>query len=112
MNQFDVAKPTYEELLAALTSRNRDLEWAQQRITALRLEASIHAGFVAELQNSLDAANARIRRLEYQLEEALVETANAIYENARRESEARENVQSQIVRYLSVSSTDRDEAAG
>ncbi len=110
MEEYDVATPTYEELLDALMTRNRDLEWAQQRITSLRLEASMHTSFVAELQNALDAANARIRRLEHDLEQALVEKAAAVYDAVRRESDAREDVQAQIVRYLSVGSPDRENA--
>jgi nicotinamide riboside kinase len=103
---YDVAAPTYEELLDALLTRNRDLEWAQQRITSLRLEAAMRTSFVAELQNALDAANARIRQLEHDLEQAVLDKAAAVYDYVRREAEAREGVQSQIVRYLSVGSPD------
>ncbi len=106
--EYDVATPTYEELLDALMTRNRDLEWAQQRVTSVRLEASMRTSFVAELQNALDAAHARIRQLEHDLEQALLEKAAAVYDSVRRESDAREDVQSQIVRYLSVGSADRD----
>ncbi len=56
-----------EAFLRAFRERTAELESAQKQLLAFRLESSVRAAFIAELQQSTEEALSRAERAEHQL---------------------------------------------
>jgi chromosome segregation ATPase len=69
--------PSREDLLVALQSRVRELEECHRQILALRLEASVRAAYVIDLQNQLQLALDRAQQYEAEATELRAKAAFA-----------------------------------
>jgi hypothetical protein len=89
-----------EDLSRAFAERTTELEIAQRQILAFRLEASVRAAFVLELQQALTEALARAERAEHELRLALFALAEERAREAIRIASDEERISDAAMRLI------------
>jgi hypothetical protein len=89
-----------DPLLRAFIARTNDLEVAQRQLLAFRLEASLRAAFVLELQHTVAAALNRAEQAEHELRLARLALAEERAREAQRNAFDNERIRITALRLL------------
>ncbi len=87
-------------LRRAFVARTEELELAQRQLLAFRLESSLRAAFVAELQQSLSEALTRAERAEHELQLLRLAASALRLEGAFTVAEPEGRVRAEALRLL------------